>query len=253
MKRVFATAAAVLFAALTLTSCMFLPPHAGGSAAGGNAGDSGAAAGPAEDGAASGSLFGAGEAASEAGAASAAPGDDGYVAEANRIAMEFVDGPTGRYLKGELSEDAFKAEAAAARDALLDNAREALTALGFSGAELEELMAAETEMIGDVYLCVEDVMRPARELAALEGTTYGEDNPFGAFKDVMGPIGELTAAGKKWAGVLRADQAALEALESRYAGRLPAGDLIALTSKTQADQYADDLDMGDFSSLFPQG
>ena len=114
-------------------------------------------------------------------------------------------------------------------------------------------MAAETEMIGDVYLCVEDVMRPARELAALEGTTYGEDNPFGAFKDVMGPIGELTAAGKKWAGVLRADQAALEALESRYAGRLPAGYLIALTSKTQADQYADDLDMGDFSSLFPQG
>lgn len=253
MKRVFATAAAVLFAALTLTSCMFLPPHAGGSAASGNASDPGAAAGPAEDGAASGSLFDAGEAASEAGAASAAPGDDGYVAEANRIAMEFVDGPTGRYLKGELSEDAFKAEAAAARDALLDNAREALTALGFSGAELEELMAAETEMIGDAYLCVEDVMRPARELAALEDTTYGEDNPFGAFKDVMGPIGELTAAGKKWAGVLRADQAALEALESRYAGRLPAGYLIALTSKTQADQYADDLDMGDFSSLFPQG
>lgn len=70
----------------------------------------------------------------------------------------------------------------------------------------------------------------------------------------MGPIGELTRLpGKKWAGVLRADQAALEALESRYAGRFPAGYLIALTSKTQADQYADDLDMGDFSSLFPQG
>lgn len=189
MKRVFATAAAVLFAALTLTSCMFLPPHAGGS--GGKRKCKRSWRGRrtrrrTERLPGASSTQGS---ASEAGAASAAPGDDGYVAEANRIAMEFVDGPTGRYLKGELSEDAFKAEAAAARDALLDNAREALTALGFSGAELEELMAAETEMIGDAYLCVEDVMRPARELAALEDTTYGEDNPFGAFKDVMGPIG----------------------------------------------------------------
>lgn len=198
------------------------------------------------------SLFGAGEASSRADAASGSAEDGDYIAEANRIAMEFVDGPTGRYLKGELSGEEFKTEAAAARDAILDNARDALTARGFSGAELEELMAAETRMVGDVYLCVEDVMKPARELAALEGTTYGSDNPFGAFKDVMGPIGELTTAGKKWAGALRADQESLQALEEKYAGRLPAGYLVALTSKTQADQYADDLDMGDFSSLFPQ-
>ncbi|MFR9191199.1 MAG: hypothetical protein ACLVL7_14035 [Anaerotruncus massiliensis (ex Togo et al. 2019)] len=251
MKRVFATAAAVLFAALTLTSCMFLPPHAGGSAAGGNAGDSGAAAGPAEDGAASGSLFGAGEAASEAGAASAAPGDDGYVAEANRIAMEFVDGPTGRYLKGELSEDAFKAEAAAARDALLDNAREALTALGFSGAELEELMAAETEMIGDVYLCVEDVMRPARELAALEALLGKTTRSARSRTSPL--IGELTAAGKSGRASSVRIRRRSRRLKAGMPGGFPRATSLRWTSKTQADQYADDLDMGDFSSLFPQG
>lgn len=110
MKRVFATAAAVLFAALTLASCMFLPPHAAALQAGGNAGDPGAAADPRRTERLPGASSAQGKPASEAGAASAAPGDDGYVAEANRIAMEFVDGPTGRYLKGELSEDAFKAE-----------------------------------------------------------------------------------------------------------------------------------------------
>lgn len=186
--------------------------------------------------------------------AESAPSDgvDDYVREANQITADFVDGPTSEYLAGKLDDAQFREKAAEARDTLIGNAREALAALGFSGAELEELIEAESQTIGDVYLCVEDVMRPVKELAALEGAAYDDDNPFGAFKDVMGPMGKLTAAGKKWAGVFRADQDALRALEKKYDGRIPADYLTALTSKSQADQYADDLDMGDLSTFFPE-